>query len=85
MTQVVADNTEHIDSLDADLEAYKWRNIKLEAYTRRENTKIVNIQEESEEDTEKLERNIFITKMQISAEDVNTIRFERVHGIQTKP
>ena len=54
-------------------------------YTRRENMKIFNVQEELEEDTEKLVRNMFITKMQISAKDVNTIRFERIHRIPTKP
>ena len=53
--------------------------------TRRENMKIFNVQEEFEEDTEKLVRNIFITKMQIPAKDVNAIRFERVHRIPTKP
>ena len=47
--------------------------------------KIFNVQEELEEDTEKLVRNMFITKMQISAKDVNTIRFERIHRIPTKP
>ena len=45
--------------------------------------KIFNVQEELEEDTEKLVRNMSITK--IPAKDVNTIRFERIHRIPTKP
>ena len=76
-TQAVDDNTEENDSLDAELESYKRRYIKLEA--------TVYSAGKYEEDTEKLVRNMFITKMQIFAKDVNTIRFERIHRIPTKP
>jgi len=40
-----------MESLDEDIEALKRRNIKLEAYTRRENVRIVNVKEEVEENT----------------------------------
>ena len=82
-TKAVDDNTDEIDSLDDELETYKRRNIKLEAYTRRENMKIFNVQEVLEDDTEDLVRNIFISKMQISTKDVNATRFERVDRIST--
>ena len=72
-TQAVDDNTEGIDSLDAELDTCK----------RQENMKIFNVQEELEEDTEKLVRNMSITK--IPAKDVDSIRFERIHRIPTKP
>lgn len=80
----VKDNSEDIESFNVDIEILKRRNIKLEAYTRRENMRIFNVQEESDENTEGLVRNIFTTKMQIPLQDVNAIRFERVHRIPTK-
>lgn len=49
----VKENIEDIESLDTDIEALKRRNIKLEAYTRRENIRIFNVKEEVEENTEK--------------------------------
>ena len=45
----VKDNSENIDDIDADIEALKRRNIRLEAYTRRENIRIYNVEEVAEE------------------------------------
>ena len=61
----------------------KRRNIKLEAYTRRENIKIFNIEENEGENgnTESLVRNVFREKMKIPKEDEEYIRFERIHRI----
>ena len=55
----VKENWEEIESFDDDIEALKYGNIKLEAYTRRENTRIFNIKEESDENTEEQVRNLF--------------------------
>ena len=78
------ENIEDIESLDSDIETLKRRNIKLEAYTRRENVRIFNVQEEVDENTEVVVRNLLVTKMQIPLEKVKSIRFERVHGISKK-
>ena len=51
-TSATAENIEDIESLDADIETLKRRNIKLEAYTRHENVKIFNVKEEVDENTE---------------------------------
>ena len=80
----VEDNSEDIESLDADVEMLKQRNIKLEAYTRRENIRIFNIKEEPDENVEERVRSLFVTKLQIPPEAVKAIRFERVHRISTK-
>ena len=69
--ETVEENVEDIESLDEDIEALKRRNIKLEAYTRRENVRIFNVKEEVEENTEEIVRNL----------KVKDIRFERVHRI----
>ena len=81
----VKENGEDIKSFDADIEALKRRNIKLEAYTRCENIRIFNIKEESDENTEEQVRNLFVAKLQIPQKDVNAIRFEGVHRIPVKP
>ena len=64
----------------------KRRNIKLEAYTRRENIQIFNIAENEGEDrnTESLVRNVLREKMKIPKEDEEYIRFERIHRIATR-
>lgn len=80
----VEENIEDIESLDADIETLKRRNIKLEAYTRRENVRIFNVEEEVDENTEAVVRNLLVTKMQIPLEKVKSIRFERVHRIPKK-
>ena len=57
----------------------KYRNIKLEAYTRRESIKIYNLQEiesETPRDTENLVRSMTEEKLKISRVDMNEIRFE---------
>ena len=72
----VEENIEDIESFDADIEALKKRNVKLEAYTRPENIRIVNVKEEAEEKTEKVVRNMLVMRMQIPPEKVKNIRFE---------
>ena len=54
-------------------------------YTRRENIRIYNIKEESDENTEEQVRNLFVAKLRIPQNDVDAIRFERVHRIPVKP
>ena len=80
----VEEHIEDIESLDTDIETLKRRNIKLEAYTRRENVRIFNVKEEVDENTEVEMRNLLVTKMQILLEKVKNIRFERVHRIPRK-
>ena len=83
-TATVEEHGDDLDSMDADIEALKRRNIKLEAYTRRENMRIYNVNEESEENIEDVVRNLFVSKMEIPPEAVKVIRFKRVHRIPTK-
>ena len=59
----VKENGEDMNSFDTDIEVLKRRNIKLEAYTRRENIRIYNIKEESDENTEEQVRNLFVAKL----------------------
>ena len=60
--------TEDIESLETNFLSLKRRNIKLEAYTRRENIKIFNIEENEGENgnTESLVRNVFREKIKNS-------------------
>jgi len=64
-------NTEDTKSLERNVLFLKRRNIKLEAYTRRENIKIFNIEEEGGENgnTESLVRSLLREKMKIPKED----------------
>ena len=78
----MTDTTTTIKEHSEDIEFF-W-NIKLEAYTRRENIKIFNVKEESVENTEELIRKLFVTKLQIPNKDVKNIRFERVHRIPSR-
>ena len=80
----VEENVEDIESLEEDIEALQRRNIKLEAYTRRENVRIFNVKEEVEENTEEAVRNLLVTKLKIPPEKVKDIHFERVHRIPRK-
>ena len=82
--ETVEENVEDIQSLDEDIEALKRRNIKLEAYTRRENVRIFNVKEEVKENTEETVRNLLVTKLKIPSEKVKDIRFERVHRISPR-
>ena len=50
-TNAIEDNCADLDDFEDDLELWKRRIIKLEAYTRRENIKIYNIPEEASEKT----------------------------------
>ena len=77
----MTDTTTTIKEHSEDIEFF-W-NIKLEAYTRRENIKIFNVKEESVENTEELIRRT-VTKLQIPNKDVKNIRFERVHRIPSR-
>lgn len=83
-SMTVKENGQEIESFDADIEALKRRNIKLEDYTRRENIRIFNIKG-SDENTKEQVRNLFVSKLQIPQKDVNAIGFERVHRIPMKP
>lgn len=76
-----------MQKLNKEVQQLKCRNIKLEAYTRRENIKIFNLQEcegETPSDTELLVRTMMEEKMNIRREDVEEIRFERVHRLRTR-
>ena len=74
-------------SLQKDILQLKRRNIKLEAYTRRENIKIFNVPEkggESIDETEDVVRIMLHKKMKIPKDDVDSICFERVHQMPTQ-
>ena len=82
-----ASGTDEMQSLNMEIQQLKCRNIKLEAYTRRESIKIYNLQEiegETPGDTEDLVRSMMEEKMKISSQDINDIRFERVHRLPTR-
>lgn len=84
---LAADNADELNKLKAEIQQQKCRNIKLEAYTRRENIKIFNLLEirgETPRDTEELVKSMFEEKMNISKEDVDEIRFERVQRMPTR-
>lgn len=75
-----------LSSLEEEVLKLKRRNIKLEAYTRRENLKLFNIEEKEDEnvDTEEIVRKTLVEKMSIPEEEVKKIRFERVHRMRTR-
>lgn len=84
---LAADNDNELRKLKADIQQLRCRHIKLEAYTRRENIKIFNLPEirgETPSDTEELVKSMFEEKMNIRKEDVDDIRFERVHRLPTR-
>ena len=63
--------TRELNSLKEEVENLKRRNIKLEAYTRRENIKIIGIKESASETNEKTEELVRITlkeKMKIPSD-----------------
>ena len=87
MCSQTACGTEDMMNLNMEIQHLKCRNIKLEAYTRRESIKIYNIQEiegETPRGTEDLDHSMMEEKMKISREDMNEIRFERVHRLPTR-
>ena len=76
-----------LNSLREEVMNLKRRNIKQEAYTRRENIKIFGIEDERGESntrTEELVRIMMREKMNIPDEDVSGFQFERVHRIPTR-
>ena len=77
--------TKEFSSLEEEVLKLKRRNIKIEAYTRRENLNLFNIEEKEDEsvDTEEIVRKTLVEKMSIPEEDVKRIRFERVHRMRT--
>ena len=80
-------NNQELNSLKEEVMKLKRRNIKLEAYTRRENIKIFGIEDERGESntrTEELVRTMMREKMNIPEEDVEGLHFERVHRIPTR-
>ena len=80
-------NNQELNSLKEEVMNLTRRNIKLEAYTRRENIKIFGIEDERGESntrTEELVRTMMREKMNIPEEDVKGFRFERVHQIPTR-
>ena len=82
-----ASGTADLQNHNTEIQQLKCRNIRLEAYTRRESIKIYNLQEiegETPRDTEKLVRSMMEEKMKISRVDMNEIRFERVHRLPTR-
>ena len=79
----VKENNEDIDFLFEDIGALRRRNIKLEAYTRRENVRIFNVEEEEDENTEELVRSVFAANLKIPVDKVNDICFEQVYRIST--
>ena len=87
MCSQTASDTDEMQNLNMEIQQLKCRNIKLEAYTRRESIKIYNLPEiegETPRDTEDLVRSMMEEKMKISKEDMNEIRFERVHRLPTR-
>ena len=81
------ESNEELKTLKEEVMNLKRRNIKLEAYTRRENIKIFGIEDERGESntrTEELVRIMMREKMNIPKEDVERFQFERVHRILTR-
>ena len=75
------DHSSELNSLKEEVMNLKRRNIKLEAYTRRENIKIFGIEDERGESntrTDELVRIMMREKMNIPEEDVEGFQFERV-------
>ena len=81
-------NAEDFHSLEKEVLMLKRRNIRLEAYTRRESIKIfLNMKEDEaafDVSTESLVRNMLRDKMKIPEKDVESIHFERVHRIASR-
>ena len=80
-------NAEEFKSLEKEVLMLKRRNIRLEAYSRRESIKIFNMKEDdaaSDVSTESLVRDMFRDKMKIPEKDVEKIHFERVHRIASR-
>ena len=68
--------TKEFSSLEEEVLKLKCRNIKLEAFTRRENLKLF--------DMEEIVRKTLVEEMSIPEEDFKRIRFEHVHQMRTR-
>ena len=84
----MAATNDEVNSLKEEALKLRRRNIRLEAYTRRESIKIFGMKEaageSNEENAEELVRELFKSKMEIPREKVENIRFERVHRIPSR-
>ena len=87
MANMAATN-DGVNSLREEVLNLRRRNIRLEAYTRRESIKIFGIKEaageSNEENAEELVRELFKSKMKIPQDEVENIRFVRVHRIPSR-
>ena len=80
-------STRELNGLKEEVEILKRRNIKLEAYTRRENLKIFGIKEsagETNEKTKELVHSMLIEKIKIPSDCADKICFECVHRMTTR-
>ena len=73
-----------LTSLKEELDFWKRRSIRLESYSRRENIKIFNVQETADEKTEFVVKKFLNENLKIPQNDVDVIRFERVHRLPTR-
>ena len=73
-----------LTSLKEELNFWKRRSIRLESYSRRENIKIFNVQETADENTEFVVKKFLNENLKIPQNDVDGIRFERVHRLPTR-
>ena len=73
-----------LTSLQEELDHWKRRSIRLESYSRRENIKIFNVQETADENTEAVVKKFLNENLKIPQNDVDEIRFERVHRLPTR-
>ena len=73
-----------MENLNFEILGLRSANIRREAYTRRDNIKLFNVQEAPKETNAQIEtlvRNVFIEKMKLCPADAEAIKFERVHRI----
>ena len=77
-------NAEVLHSLEKEVLVLKRRNIRLEAYTRRESIKIFNVKEDEaalDVSTESLVRNVLRDKMKIPEEDVKSSKIYALRSL----
>ena len=77
-------HSNELKSLKEEVTNLKRQNIRLEAYSRRENVKIFGMKEsvgESNNKTEELVRKMMQEKINIPKEDIENFLFEHVHRI----
>ena len=73
-----------LTSIQEELDYWKRRSIRLESYSRRENIKTFNVQETADENTEAVVKKFLNENLKITQNDVDVIRFERVHRLPTR-